>query len=341
MFRRLFAVAFTTTLWLTTAAAQPAALRLETDEAVAALRILGILTLRREPSPAQWSALFSTDGYRRLQRREASMGRAFTDSSFAAFLRADSTVARAPQLRRTLAEWQRMNVTAAAAQAAAWLPRGARIRATIYLLIKPRTNSFVFETDTDPAIMLYLDPAKSVAEYTNHVVHELHHIGVASSCPVTTNASLTAGARVRTWLGAFSEGHAMLAAAGSLTTHPHAVSPADDRARWDKDVANFDADLRRIEAFVRDALDGTTPADSIGARAQQFYGVQGPWYTVGYTMAAVVGTEQGVPALLASMCHPLDLMTAFNAAAAAHARRTGVSLATWDASLLARIRSAP
>jgi hypothetical protein len=221
-------------------------LRLQSDEAVAALRIMEAVGHHIEPPADAWSALYASDGYRRLKRREAAMGRAFTDSSFALFLRADSTVARRESLRRTLMTWQRMDLRAARTQALSWLPTGARISATIYLLIKPRPNSFVFDTDTDPAIMLYLDPAQSTATFSNHVVHELHHIGYASVCDQRSAVGGTAVDRVRIWLGAFGEGFAMLAAAGGLSVHPHATSPRAERARWDHDVAGFDGNLGLI-----------------------------------------------------------------------------------------------
>ena len=59
-------------------------------------------------------------------------------------------------------------------------PTEAYIHAKVFPVIKPITNSFVFETTTDPAIFLYLDPEESAAKFENTVAHELHHIGYAS-----------------------------------------------------------------------------------------------------------------------------------------------------------------
>ncbi|MBI3792030.1 MAG: hypothetical protein HY275_14290 [Gemmatimonadetes bacterium] len=315
----------------------PATLRLDVSEAQAALRILDDLAAHREPAPERWQALHASDGYRRLKRREAAMRREFTDDEFDAFLRADSIVARRAALAATLRDWQRLDVQQAARQAYAWLPAGARIRATIYFLIKPRTNSFVFETGTDPAIMLYLDPAKARREVANQVVHELHHIGYAAACPERAAADSSPGAKARGWLGAFGEGEAMLAAAGSVDVHPHAVSAPADRARWDHDVADFDADLARVQEFLTATLDGTLRGDAIAERAVSFYGVQGPWYTVGYVMSATIVRESGKAALLASMCRPVELLRAFNTAATRVAARTGVRRATWDPAVLDRL----
>ena len=49
-------------------------------------------------------------------------------------------------------------------------------------MIKPKTNSFVFEPASDPAIMLYLDPSRTRAQLENTVAHELHDIGYAAAC---------------------------------------------------------------------------------------------------------------------------------------------------------------
>ena len=71
----------------------------------------------------------------------------------------------------------------AARAALAYLPEGARIRAKIYPVIKPRENSFVFDLKGDPAVFLYLDPAVSRGQLENTLAHELHHIGYGGSCP--------------------------------------------------------------------------------------------------------------------------------------------------------------
>lgn len=284
-----------------------------TDEADVVLRLL---RAPRAPK-AEWDRLWSSDGYKRLKRREEAMGRAFTDSSFAAFVRADSTHARADAYARTLKAWSAADLAGAGRRALTYLPPRSIIRAKVYLLIKPRTNSFVFDTNTDPAILLYLDPNVTPAKLENTVAHELHHIGYAAACNAPEDTTLTPGARAaRVWLSAFGEGLAMLAAAGGPDHHPHEVSPPEERARWDRDIAHAGEDLRTVDRFLTDVATGRlSDPDSIRVRGMSFFGVQGPWYTVGYMMAQSIEQMMGRDSLIAVVCDPVSLLEAYNRAA--------------------------
>src|SRR5262249_30856916 len=151
-------------------------------------------------------------------------------------------------------------------------------------------NSFVFDVRGDPAIFLYLDPTVSHEKFENTVAHELHHIGYSSSCPSPAAAREIATLPpnpqgVVKLIGAFGEGFAMLAAAGGPTVHPHAVSNAEERARWDRDVANFNNDLKTVEEFFLAILENRLSKEEIQKTASSFLGVQGPWYTVGWQMS--------------------------------------------------------
>jgi hypothetical protein len=130
------------------AAAQAPDIRVVRDQADAAL---AILQRSGAPTQADWDRLTRSEGYHRLLRREAAMGRPLTDSAFRAFLLSDTMARRAPLLARTLEEWSRADAGAAARLALAYLPGGTRLQATVYPLIKPRVNSFVFDTGTDSA----------------------------------------------------------------------------------------------------------------------------------------------------------------------------------------------
>jgi hypothetical protein len=322
---------------LAAASPAPSQLVIVTDEAEAAIHILESRQAGRTVSDESWQRLFATEGYRRLKAREAAMGRGFEDSSFRAFLLSDTLLPRTAALRKTLLAWRNADLGTAGAKALAYLPGGTRLRARVYLLIKPRDNSFVFEAETDPAIMLYLDPARTRDQLENTIAHELHHIGYAAACSSSDDSTADpAVATARAWLGAFGEGVAMLAAAGGPAVHPHGVSPAEDRLRWDRDVANVAADLRRLETFFLDILDHRlTDPDSTRQAAMAFFGVQGPWYTVGWVMASTIERAGGRPALVETLCDPVRLLRRYNTAVGGP-RPGDPVLPVWSEALLAR-----
>lgn len=316
------------------------AVRFVTDEAEAALAFLEARAAGREPAAEAWRRLVESEGYRRLHRREEAMGRGFTDSAFAAFLREDSMAARAPALRETLRRWTTVDFGALGARVLEWLPAGTRIRATVYPLVKPRPNSFVFELATDPAIMFFLDPDVPAAKFANTAAHELHHVGLGAACRDEPPPGVPEGIRqVMRWAGAFGEGFAMLAAAGGPGVHPHAVSSPEERAEWDASIARFDADLAELDRFFTDVLEGRAGGeDSVTARARTYYGTaQGPWYTVGWRMAATVVEEYGRDEFLAVICSPGAFLRLYDAAAARRESRSGQRMARWNAALLARL----
>ena len=158
--------------------------------------------------------------------------------------------------------------------------------------------------------------------------------------PVTTRAvKPSPNARTAlTYARAFGEGFAMLAAAGGPDIHPHAVSGPEDRARWDRDVANFDSDLRTVEKFFLDVLAGRLSEQQIGEAVAPFYGEQGAWYTVGWKMSVVIEKALGRRTLVATMCDPRLLFATYNRAAARHNRKSRRPLALWSPTLLEEIR---
>lgn len=316
-----------------------------TDEADAVLTILSKRRAKQPLTESDWQRLFASEGYVRLKKREAEMKRIFTDEEFKAFVLSDQLLERAPLLSATLEQWKRAEVEAAARRALAYLPADARIRAKIYPVIKPRENSFVFEVTTDPAIFLYLDPAVSKEQFENTLAHELHHIGYGGSCPSkqTTeeiNRLPQNIRRVVEWLGAFGEGFAMLAAAGSPDVHPHLTSNAEDRARWDHDMANFNSDLKLVEKFFQNVLENKLNEEEIQKAAFSFFGVQGPWYTVGWKMVVVIEKTYGRARLIEVMCDQRKLLSTYNEAAAIYNRTAREPLALWSPKLIESISRA-
>jgi hypothetical protein len=319
-------------------------LHLDTSEAEAVLAILEKRAARKTVTDTEWQRLFSTEPYIRLKKREAAMQRDFTDDDFKTFVLSPELTAKASALRHTLDAWKQADLQASARRVLGYLPDQAVIKAKVFPEIKPRTNSFVFDTHTDPAIFLYLDPEESAAKFENTVAHELHHIGYSS-------VSSLAGARQKDlppnvkpavdWMGAFGEGFAMLAAAGGPDVDPHAASSSKEHARWDHDLANFNQDLDSLQQFFLDTIDGTLAGkDKIDEKAYTFFGeAQGPWYTVGYKMAVIVEKRYGRKVLIDCMLDPRELLARYNVAAdEINHRDPNQNLALWSPQLMQAIR---
>lgn len=317
-------------------------LKVDASEAEAVLAILEVKKKGAAPADSDWQRLFASDPYARLKKREESFRRDFTDADFRKFVLSPELGESAGELVRTLEAWRREDLRAAARRVLAYLPGNAVIRATVYPVIKPGKNSFVFETATDPAIFLYLDPKVTAAKFENTVAHELHHIGYASIEPKEeSTADGTPGVRTALkWMGAFGEGFAMLAAAGSPDIHPHSVSDPEERARWDRDMAGFNGDLRKLEKFFLDVIEGRLKTkDEVQTQAYSFFGIQGPWYTVGYRMAVLIEKRAGRPALIECMSDARKLLAAYNRAAQEWNASGKPLMALWSKTLLSKISS--
>jgi len=338
-------LSFGSLLWNTPSSGPAVDVRFVTDEAEAVLGILGKRAKGEAVTGDDWRRLFATEGYTRLARRETSMSRPFTEEDFKAFVLSEDLQKRAGALAETLAAWTRSAPDAAGRRALAYLPAGARVRAKVYPVIKPKDNSFVFEVKTDPAIFLYLDPTVAPEKLENTVAHELHHIGYGTVCPPPAAAAeierLSPGAYSAVqWMGAFGEGFAMLAAAGGPDVHPHAVSPAAERERWDRDVARFPEDLRELDRFFLDIIAGRLQNEAEKKRGFSFFGeTQGPWYTVGWKMAVTVEKTWGRERLVADACDPRKLLADYNEAARRNATK-GETPVLWSDELLRAIGAA-
>ena len=136
-------------------------------------------------------------------------------------------------------------------------------------MIKPKTNSFAFETRIDPSIFLYLNPAMSKAQFENTVAHEMHHIGLTS-------------------------------VAGEMG-------------------------IIRQDFKTKDGID---------KKAYSYFGVQGPWYTVGYRMAVTIERQFGRAVLVGCMTNLRKLLPTYNLAASELNRKGGSPLGLWSQELL-------
>ena len=344
MTQRIFAgVMLAVLLACSTAAQLPdrVNLKLDASEAEAVLTILDKRAHHEDVSGTDWQKLFGTTPYRRLKQRETSMRRPFTDEGFMKFVA--SLDARREELGRTLKQWQSADLATVARRPLGYLPAEASIRADVYPVIKPQSNSFVFEAATAPAIFLYLDPKKSRSEFENTVAHESHHIGLASLDAAYEEKikSLHQDARkAARWMGALGEGLAVLAAAGSPDVPPLADFPERDQVLWDLEADRFDANLDDLNQFFLDTVHGDLRNDAVAHEGSVFFGYRGPWYTVGYRMAVTIEREFGRPALIATFADPREFVARYNAAAAKQNAKGGSHLPLFSAEILQAVGTA-
>lgn len=313
--------------------------RIVTDQADAALAILEQRRSSSEVADAQWEALWSSVGYKRLAARQATFGNEKTQKRQKDFLGSDAALELLPRLRRAVDDWKAIDITAAAELAAAYTPPGLSLRATLFPVIKQHPNSFVFDLDSNPAIFMYVGEEQASEKLANTLAHELHHVGT-SGCPQPADyetLSLSVK-RVIDWLSGFGEGIAVLAAAGSPDIHPHASSPASEWAVWERDIAHFNNDLVRLEAFFQSILDGVGTEDTQREQLFSFINTdevpQGAFYTVGWKMAALIERAHGREVLVAAICDPRQLLARYNAVAAENPRNAGTGLARWSPAFL-------
>jgi hypothetical protein len=328
----------------TASAAAPAEriqLKLNTDEAEAVLAILDKRAVGTSVNDSDWQRLFSSEPYIRLKKREASLHRDFTDDDFKKFVLSPKLASRADSLKQTLEAWRQADLDASAKRVLTYLPEQAHIKAKIFPVIKPKTNSFVFATTSDPAIFVYLDPQESAAKFENTVAHELHHIGLASvdSLAVEKLKDLPPNVKPAVdWMSAFGEGFAMLAAAGGPEIDPHAASTPAEHARWQHDMANFNQDVNTLQQFFLDVIDGKiTGKDKIDEKAFTFFGTQGPWYTVGYKMAVIVERHYGRERVIECEIDPREFLASYNRAAKEINESGKEQLALWSPELMQKI----
>jgi hypothetical protein len=316
-------------------------LKLNSTEAEAVLAILDKRALQQSVTDGDWHKLFTTTPYRRLKQGEASMGQPFTDEEFIEFVA--TLDAHREELRRTLRQWQSSDLQAVAQRPLAYLPPRARIRADVYPVIKAQSNSFAFEPYTAPAIFLYLDPKKTRAQLENTFAHEAHHLGLASVQAAYEERiqSLPENARQAAhWMGAFREGVAVLAAAGSPDIHPLADFSEPYRFVWDLEAKRFPANLDELNQFFLDTVHGDLLNDAVLHEGRIFFGYgDGPWYTVGYRMAVTIEREFGRSALVATFADPRRFVARYNEAAVRENAKNGGHLHLFSAEILKAIDS--
>lgn len=321
------------------ATAEPPSVTLVLDEANAALAILEERLSTGTVQDATWARLWSTEGFKRLDTRQNHYGDAKSRERIRQHLLSEETLQGIAELRQAIADWERVDLEKTAERALAYLPPGQTIRAKIYPVIKKKSNSFVFEVSTDPAIFMFVDGKKSTKRIEDILAHEFHHVGLVGCQHPPDYENLPQSVqKALDWMGTFGEGQAMLASAGGPDVHPARRAPAAEWMTWERDVANFNRDLKRIEAFLWSVAKDELSKDEQRSTWFSFVNAdevpQGAFYTVGWKMAATIERFRGREHLVDRLCDPRLFLEAYNEIIADYGLPDGSGLAQWDPEFL-------
>ena len=93
-----------------------------------------------------------------------------------------------------------------------------------------------------------------------------------------------------------------------------------------------------MEQFFLDILGNKLTEDQIQKTAYSFFGIQGPWYTVGWKMSVVIEKTFGRARLIESFCDQRKLLATYNEAAAKHNHSSAKPLPLWSKSIVDALR---
>jgi hypothetical protein len=322
-------------------------LTVDSSEADQVLAILAVRSHGQTVPDSEWQKLFTTVPYQRLKQRQAAVAKklnnsaAFTDDAFKLFVLSDDLLRRAASLSNTLQRWTTADLRKDAERVLTYLPPSATIRAKVYPVIEPGTDSFLWDAPSDPAVFLYLQAGMRTGKFENNVAHELYHIGLGSVANYNRMiASLAAPAHAAAeWMSAFGEGAAMLAAAGGPNVDPHLTSSAKEHARWEHDMGQFASDLPTVNQFFLDVVNGKLTDGAVQDKGKSFYGIQGPWFTLGYKMSVMVEQRFGRQALIGAMLDPRCLLVLYNQTAAEQNSAGKPNLPQWSDDILSAVQA--
>ena len=332
--------------------AQPArdvAIRLDASQARGTLALLAVRKSGKTVTREAWDRVFETEAYRRLLARETDIDkllgidRGYSDASFLEWAESDEALEGLEARERTLASWMAVDANEAGRKAMKYLPAHVAMKATVYLIVRKQTNSFVWDLPHDPAIFLWVGPDLSAGEMAMTLAHELHHVGLSGACRRDDRETEGPVATARGWLSGFGEGLAVLAAAGGPDAPTHPAGQTELIASWDARQDSLETDMRRVEAFLTDVATGTVEGEEAQQRGMAFVNTatvpQGAFYTLGWFMGATIEREFGREAVIEATCdHGLLLTRYQQAARKASARGSAKRLPLWSEDVLALLR---
>lgn len=292
------------------------------DQCEAALEVIefnvkGNPTLRN----SSLEKLFNTKGYLWLKERELAMGelgQAFSDEKFKEFILSDNLKEKLHQLQAVLSKLRDLDMEEMVEKAQGYLPEDFPIDSYLVPLIKPLENSFVYQIDGKIAVFLYLNPQYTKAEMENIIIHELHHVGLGEIYKAIPSQIENSGLReIFRWTQALGEGYAMLAAAGGVDQHP-VFYDSELKNKWDQRMDSFADDFEQVNKFFIKLLKQELNEADAMEKGFEMFGIQGPWYTVGWQVAVTIEKVYGRKSLIECIANPLQQFAMFNNAIKIH-----------------------
>src|SRR2546428_174160 len=122
----------------------------------------------------------------------------------------------------------------------------------------------------------------------------------------------------------------------------HAPSASQElKDNWARGNRDFSADLTKVRDFFLLVLNGRLQGEAASQKASEFFGLQGPWYTVGYKMAVMVEKRYGRAALIECMRDRRLLLVRYHAAAQEMNARPGAGdlLVLWPGEILEKTQT--
>jgi len=92
----------------------------------------------------------------------------------------------------------------------------------------------------------------------------------------------------------------------------------------------------RARRLLSSVLQKQLTGDQLREAGFQFFGVQGPWYTVGWQMAVTIERAFGRAPLVEAFCDPRRLLTTYNEAAVREPS-SGSKLGLWSATVVGKL----
>jgi len=304
--------------------------RFDSDGARRMLALLERLAGGEGVAESELQEVLATPAYRLFfDHHNRFEGRTLSEAEFAAMLRAIPGGRFATANEQLATMWQRFSqaparlaelqalyeqvaggdvVPQAADLARRWLPAGATLETTIYILLDGMSGGFVYQGQ----VAFDLLQMEGADRFLKVLAHELHHIGVEGLWqPLSEDPALSPEQhRALDFVGLLlGEGSATYLISG-------APQEAEGVAQWQQHMGQLDRLFARVEDLLQRTLTGEVDEAAFWAALPSFLqGYMGEAYAVGYVLVERICRALGSEAVLACLREPGSTLAVYNQAA--------------------------